>query len=72
MSLSEIAFRPVRLGDVALVTEQRTRMFADNDKGPELLDPMQRPFKDWLTSKLQSGEYSGWIGEDGGEAAASR
>ena len=58
------------LADVDLVTEQRTRMFADNDKGPELLDPMQQPFRDWLTSKLQSGEYTGWIGEDGGEAVA--
>ncbi len=68
--MAEIAFRPVALKDVDLVTEQRVRMFADNDKGPDVLDPMRGPFRDWLTSKLQSGEYSGWIGEADGQAVA--
>ncbi|CAN5373298.1 hypothetical protein BH09PSE2_BH09PSE2_06920 [soil metagenome] len=63
--------RPVVLADVELVTDHRTRMFAENGKDPDDLARMGEPFRVWLASHIRAGQYSGWVMEEGGAVAAS-
>jgi GNAT superfamily N-acetyltransferase len=65
---ADAVFRPVCFGDVDLVCDQRLRMFQEARKDPGALARMQAPFQAWLQSHLRSGQYLGWIAEDGGRA----
>lgn len=59
--------RRATAADVALITQQRHQMFADNNFGTEQrLTEMDARFADWLRSHLADDTYIGLLMEDDG------
>ncbi len=57
--------------DVALITGQRRRMFADNSFGSDqALGEADAAFEPWVRERLSDGRYVGLLLEDGGEVVA--
>lgn len=63
--VSSLAIRPVTKADVEIVCAHRRAMFAEAGKfREEDMDAAIPPFRAWLTERLASGDYFGFLAED--------
>ncbi|HEY1990877.1 MAG TPA: GNAT family N-acetyltransferase [Gammaproteobacteria bacterium] len=66
MSAQAVTVRPVGVADAEIVTRHRHRMFVDAGKPDDAaLAAMSAAFLPWVSRKLASGEYFGWVAASG-------
>jgi len=66
-----IAIRRAGAGDAATIARHRAAMFRDmGDLSPDDFGVLRKASEDWLAARLASGEYVGWLVEQGGVAVA--
>ena len=62
MSEREFTIRRATIDDAAIITQHRRGMFQDmGERDSAKLDAMCDAFKRWVTERLASGEYCGWL-----------
>ncbi len=65
--------RPVTTDDLALICEQRERMFRESNtpgRTEDILTTQTTSFRNWLTPRLRDGSYFGYLVEDAGKPVA--
>ena len=62
MSEPEFTIRRATIDDAPIITHHRRAMFQDMGECDNTkLDAMSASFKSWVTDRLASGEYCGWL-----------
>lgn len=55
------SIRQATLADVPVIAHHRSSMFADMGTDPALIAERDAAFRDWVSARLASGEYLGWL-----------
>lgn len=65
--MTAYTIRRATQADVAVISYQRAAMFTDMGFDPALCSQMEAPFQAWVSERMTSGEYLGWlaVAEDG-------
>ena len=55
------SIRPATLDDMETIVYQRSSMFTAMGTDPARIQMWEQPFRQWLSEKLPSSEYLGWL-----------
>jgi GNAT superfamily N-acetyltransferase len=66
----EYTIRMATLDDVDTLIHHRAAMFTDMGFDPALVSRMGEPFRGWVSERLSSGEYLGWLALADGQVVA--